>query len=200
MTNNSQNSRKSKQFKICATCKEAKPFAEFDKNSRTMDGLDNRCKSCKVQGAKPNKCADCGIPVAGTRCRSCTMKANQMKGSLPIGDKPMTVAERQKRWYSKNPQKASQKRRKATLAQYNLTPQGFQDILNKQGGKCAICGSNNPNHWSGRFHVDHCHDTGMVRGLLCASCNTGIGLLQENPEILKNAIDYLLRSSVKTRG
>ena len=42
-----------------------------------------------------------------------------------------------------------------------------------------------------RMHIDHCHDTGAVRGLLCHGCNTGIGSLNDDIELLQRAIDYL---------
>lgn len=63
-------------------------------------------------------------------------------------------------------------------------------LLQKQNGKCAICGTKDfgkkaPN-------VDHCHATGVIRGLLCCSCNRGIGLLKDDPELLLKAAGYLL--------
>jgi hypothetical protein len=45
----------------------------------------------------------------------------------------------------------------------------------------------------GTFHVDHCHETGKIRGLLCHSCNTGIGKLGDNLEGLQKAVSYLER-------
>ncbi len=58
-----------------------------------------------------------------------------------------------------------------------------------QDGKCAICRIVP----SRTMAVDHCHDTGAIRGLLCSNCNTGIGLLRDNPEILARAIIYLAK-------
>jgi hypothetical protein len=70
-------------------------------------------------------------------------------------------------------------------------------MLKEQGGCCAICKvtENYKGHtgyrkdWS--FSVDHCHTTGKVRGLLCNQCNRGIGMLQDDTNILKAAINYL---------
>ena len=62
------------------------------------------------------------------------------------------------------------------------------DALNASG-VCHICGDplTTP-------HVDHCHTTGLVRGILCNNCNTGIGMFRDNPELLRAAIDYLQRN------
>ncbi|MFC5359558.1 endonuclease VII domain-containing protein [Azospirillum himalayense] len=64
-------------------------------------------------------------------------------------------------------------------------------MLVAQGGVCAICRLVP----EGNLHVDHSHTTGCVRGLLCRKCNTAIGLLQDDPQILKEAAIYLTRSS-----
>ena len=59
--------------------------------------------------------------------------------------------------------------------------------LISQGGKCAIC-----NGVMARVNIDHSHKTGKRRGLLCTSCNTSLGKFKDSPEILMNAINYLL--------
>jgi hypothetical protein len=57
-----------------------------------------------------------------------------------------------------------------------------------QEGRCAICGDELSED---AFRIDHNHQTGKVRGLLCISCNTGIGLLQDSPEVLSSAAEYI---------
>lgn len=75
---------------------------------------------------------------------------------------------------------------------YGLTKAEFDLLLEQQGGVCAICAG--PRSGPGkRFHVDHCHDTGQVRGLLCGNCNTAIGLLGDDPERAEKAAAYLRR-------
>lgn len=74
---------------------------------------------------------------------------------------------------------------------YGLSVEQFNEILESQNNKCAICGSDAPDHHKKRLNVDHCHKTGMVRGLLCDACNRGIGLLKDDPKIMKNAICYI---------
>jgi hypothetical protein len=61
----------------------------------------------------------------------------------------------------------------------------WQTLFNKQNGKCAL------GHEAKRLHVDHCHATGRVRGLLCYNCNNGIGRLKDNVDLLQKAIIYL---------
>lgn len=77
--------------------------------------------------------------------------------------------------------------RKKLLKRYNLTEQDFASILESQDGVCAIC-REIPKK---TLHIDHDHETGRVRGLLCGSCNWGIGLLKDSEQILARAAKYL---------
>ncbi len=77
---------------------------------------------------------------------------------------------------------------------YKLEPGIFAEMLTAQEGKCAICASSDP-RGKGVFHVDHCHDEGHVRGLLCHNCNVGIGNFQHSTAALEAAIRYLNRTS-----
>ena len=74
---------------------------------------------------------------------------------------------------------------------YGITLQEYDDLLRSQGGGCAICGSEDSG-WDGRFSVDHNHDTGEVRALLCNSCNRGLGFFKDSPDVLQSAKEYLL--------
>lgn len=71
---------------------------------------------------------------------------------------------------------------------WGMSVEEFEAKKEAQGGGCAICGGESPR---GRLAVDHNHDTGGVRGLLCASCNTGLGSFKDNPHLLTKAIRYL---------
>lgn len=73
---------------------------------------------------------------------------------------------------------------------YGLTLEDYDRMLAEQNGGCAICATATPGG-PGRFHVDHCHNTGRVRGLLCCNCNRGIGALKDDPARLRLAIGYL---------
>lgn len=73
---------------------------------------------------------------------------------------------------------------------YGLTIAQYDALLEHQGGCCAICKTDTPKG-KGRFNVDHCHETGEVRGLLCVNCNNGLGRFFDNPSLLAAAIQYL---------
>lgn len=72
--------------------------------------------------------------------------------------------------------------------EYGITFQDFDVMFAAQDGRCVICseefGERKP-------HVDHCHATGMARGLLCYKCNVGLGSFEDNPERLRAAAKYI---------
>lgn len=71
---------------------------------------------------------------------------------------------------------------------YGLSPEAFGALVAAQNGRCAIC-LEVP---TGRgFHVDHCHATGRIRGLLCRGCNLALGNMKDDPARLMTAADYL---------
>ena len=74
---------------------------------------------------------------------------------------------------------------------YGLSVVAFDELLADQGGGCAICETTEPG--GKNWHVDHDHETGKVRGILCVRCNAGIGMLDDSPERLEVALDYLTR-------
>jgi hypothetical protein len=69
---------------------------------------------------------------------------------------------------------------------YGLSLEEFRAILERQGNACAICRRSGV-----RLYIDHCHDTRMVRRLLCGKCNTGLGFFGDDPVRLRAAADYL---------
>lgn len=76
-----------------------------------------------------------------------------------------------------------------TLQRYGLTQDDFDRLVERQGGVCAICKEPCPTNQ--RLSVDHDHETGEVRGLLCRRCNAGIGHFQERLDLLREAVRYL---------
>lgn len=88
------------------------------------------------------------------------------------------------------------KKLRIDLRQYGLNIDGYFHLLKKQGGGCAICGL--PDNSNGRrLYVDHCHETGVVRGLLCSTCNLMIGYAKEDRELLQRAVAYLDRTDAR---
>lgn len=81
---------------------------------------------------------------------------------------------------------------------YGIDLTEYQRMADEQGHKCAICGEPETIESNGKprlLAVDHCHDTGKVRGLLCGRCNPMIGYADHNVDILTRAIDYLKRTN-----
>ncbi len=73
----------------------------------------------------------------------------------------------------------------------------YRRLLEEQEYKCAICGKQHQSNGTrDSLSVDHCHETKIVRGLLCHRCNTAIGLLRDSPDLMGNAIRYIKRFKV----
>lgn len=89
---------------------------------------------------------------------------------------------------TKNPDRG---RPSALRRHYGITVEQYDSLLLNQDGRCAICGKTVEENGQ-RLHVDHDHETGRVRGLLCNACNPGIGFFKHNPDLLKKAMGYLL--------
>ena len=79
---------------------------------------------------------------------------------------------------------------------YGIDNEAYELMLVMQGGCCRICKSSKPGgKWNGNFMVDHDHETGRIRGLLCTACNHALGKFQDSPEVLLSAVEYLRVSS-----
>ncbi len=109
-------------------------------------------------------------------------------------------SEASRAWRSGNPDTYKRSRRSTALhRQYGLTLDECKQLLASQDGRCANRGCAAPLTFDTKDkrlipHVDHSHVTGEVRGLLCLTCNTGIGMLGDSVEILEGAKQYLLQS------
>lgn len=97
---------------------------------------------------------------------------------------PEKVRTSNKKWYAANKEKARAGHLRRT---YGLTLEEFQAMSEQQGHVCAIC--KRPK----KLVVDHCHKTDRVRGLPCATCNQGLGIFLDDPELLIAAAEYLKR-------
>lgn len=106
----------------------------------------------------------------------------------------MSNKEYQRQWYLRNRSrrlKAAEDRRRQLL--YSMSATEYDQLLNQQNYRCAVCGKPTTEQ-TNRLSIDHCHNTGRVRGLLCIKCNSGIGMLQDSPELLFMAMIYLQAS------
>lgn len=114
--------------------------------------------------------------------------------------------DRQKKWRAKNPHKAAEysrkyrkknvesnkrSRRKAWLRdKYGLTPEQVNEQRRDQLDRCKICDAEFKPGRNG-MHIDHSHETGRFRGLLCGKCNVGLGQFRDSPQLLRQAAKYL---------
>jgi hypothetical protein len=78
---------------------------------------------------------------------------------------------------------------------YGLAVGEYDTMLARQGGGCAICGATTARSHQTRLHVDHCKITKKVRGLLCGSCNNGLGQFKHDTDLMYEAIGYLVRNT-----
>lgn len=93
-------------------------------------------------------------------------------------------SERDKKNYKPKP---AASRRIHLRSKYNMTPEQAEAMRLAQHNLCAICDG----EFTEPYHIDHCHDTGKVRGLLCRKCNTGLGMFSDDRDRLNQAIAYL---------
>jgi hypothetical protein len=89
--------------------------------------------------------------------------------------------------------RTKEQRLKARLkTKYGITLEEYDQMLKAQNGKCAICGTRKSgNKQTNRLAVDHDHETGFIRGLLCSACNSGLGNFKDKTQFLAKAILYL---------
>lgn len=107
----------------------------------------------------------------------------------------MSNATRSRTFRSNHPELMAQRRRTYWLKRlYGITDEDFDAMLAAQDGRCAICRTDEPGGGHNRFHVDHCHETDVVRGLLCNNCNRGLGMFKDSRAHLASATAYLARA------
>jgi len=97
-----------------------------------------------------------------------------------------------KKYYLKNKEKMGRDKRKLVLKNnFGITEEQFNEMLKSQDNRCGICNNLFRSHKPFNPNVDHNHATNKIRGLLCGQCNRSIGLLRDDPAIIKNAIKWI---------
>lgn len=204
-------------MKTCRKCGQSKPLEEFYKASNTPDGLRYWCKQCNIAAARqratdnPEAHREAMRRYGQTDKYKATRKARR---DGPAGERikeqkreswyrnhdsnleklherqadPEFRAkqrERYERWRKNDPRGTQ---RLALKNLYGITLEQWDRMLIRQGGLCAICEKPTPD-----LHVDHCHDSGNVRALLCHKCNRGLGLFEDDADLLRAAARYLVK-------
>lgn len=137
-------------------------------------------------------CEECGERKiqARKKCHNCYMR--WYKRTHP--EYREYAKKRRREWYHNEGGRDTQ-RNTAFQKAYGISLADYEQMLVEQDGRCAICGQPPKDR---RLAVDHDHETGRVRGLLCyGHCNRAIGLLRDNPELLRRAAEYLERASAR---
>lgn len=119
-------------------------------------------------------------------CKSCYRKHNSQQ--VKLHQKERTAY--QNKWYHKNQEHIYNKN---ILRVYGLTREQYNTMALAQNGVCAICGETDKG--GKKLNIDHDHNTGQVRGLLCYKCNSGLGSFEDNPRLLNKAVCYLKNKS-----
>lgn len=177
--------------KICSRCKENKNSSEFSPDSRTPDGLTYRCKSCRNLDYKLNNKV---YREKAKKYREANKEKINKRNSEYFYKNRETILERQ-RDKSGSYYKAKREREWAAMGVRDFNYSNYIQLKTKQDCKCKICGRHEE-ELERELAVDHDHETGEVRGLLCCSCNLGIGYLKHNISLLEKSIDYLETSVV----
>jgi len=118
-----------------------------------------------------------------TRCKVCQATAKRER----VRANPEKSAAQYRKWYVNNNEKVVANNWKRN---YGITPEEYAKMFVDQGGRCAGCGRRQ-NEFKVRLGVDHNHETGEIRGLLCKGCNLALGHVMENTDTLRQLIGYL---------
>ena len=155
--------------KWCNGCGKARRRDDFGVVNSSRDGLRHKCKEC----------------------------SNVVRREYRIKNRDNVNAGKMSLYYENHEQSKSRLRdRYKTYGlawklqhKYGLTLDEYRRMVEAQDGRCAICRA--PPPCGKRLYVDHCHESGRVRGLLCNNCNRGLGCFKDSPEFLLAAKDYL---------
>ena len=163
--------------KVCPSCSTEKPASEFRSDKTKADHLSSSCAEC-----------------ISSRSRS---YYERNKDRIRANVKAYQKANPETQARSVAKRRANGKRRLADVRQrYGVSEEQYAEMLERAGGVCEICGRDPVEVSKRGACIDHCHETGKVRGILCGPCNTGIGNLRDDPAVLRKALEYLETHSV----
>lgn len=211
--------------RVCTKCGTVKPLAEFNRSKDGLHGRRSRCSTCQAEEGRrrrdvarggPGRQPRTPSPDGTLRCTKChevrrvedfrpePRNRDGLRSQCKQCDRYFAWGWQKRtgqyeRWRRENPEAYRRlQRRSALRRKYGMEIEDYDALLAAQGGRCAICRSTDPKSNRGTcFVVDHDHDTGAVRGLLCMICNTGIGGLQDDPRIVAAALQYLVSAHME---
>jgi hypothetical protein len=162
--------------KRCRVCGETKPLDDFYRARAARDGFRNDCKACNLERRKAAYRAN---------PRPAIERATQWRIDNPERHRARMQA------YVESGKKAIADRKSHLKRTYGMTLEEYDAMLAAQGGVCAICHQPRPEERA--LHVDHDHDTGAIRGLLCFTCNNALGDFRDSQQLFEAAAAYLDR-------
>lgn len=113
----------------------------------------------------------------GSRCKSCESNRSKQRVKSETDDERRIRLETQRKWWFRS--------------RYGITVEEFDQMVDIQGGKCACCQREPQGKGAAAvLNVDHDHVTGRVRGLLCNPCNQAMGLMKDNPSMIRQLLRY----------
>jgi hypothetical protein len=170
-------------LKKCGKCGETKPLEEFPRHYGSPTGRYARCKVCHSAANS-----------AAYHALTPEQKIERSRKGAPARNKwrqqPHVKAQEaalNKAWQAEN---RDWRNFTGNLNRRGLTVDGYHAIMERQDFCCAICRcelTSGPRDTA----IDHCHDSGYARGILCTQCNIGIGFLKESPMIMHSAAGYI---------
>lgn len=179
-------------LRTCTVCSRSLPEAAFYRNARGKDGRQSACKDChrervREYRARVRQRNRQNPPTIGSkRCGRCGVvrPAAEFHRNRSTPDGLHWVCADCSRVPAQKRREVEQRR---TIRDYGITREEFEALRQEQGGACAICRRD----FDKTPHIDHDHETGLVRGLLCRECNLGLGLFGDDVARLRAAIEYL---------
>lgn len=198
------------QTKFCNKCNQTKSLSSFGKDSRNKDGLQGICEACRKiskQLGRDKRAAEGPLITSSFKtCNKCstTKKGRDFYRDNGISDGLSTICKSCKdessgKWKENNREaynanmrewRANNKEEVKNIdlnRNYGISLEKFNEMLTAQSGVCATCSK--PPRGVRPLCVDHDHNTGKVRGLLCYGCNR-LMVLVDNPELLSRALAY----------
>ncbi len=167
-------------MKVCKKCDKSLPHKCFRKHDFNRDGLTGKCKDCLHEDRVIRESKRIAKSIEFKTCYCCK---NSMRSFNFVKNK--STKDGLNGWCRRCTKDSVLRKR------YSISIDDYELMLSQQQNSCAICSTNNPGGPKLDFVVDHCHRTGVVRGLLCNHCNTGLGKLGDTIESLTSALNYL---------
>jgi hypothetical protein len=128
-------------------------------------------------------------------CKKCTNEKASLRHKTKLGRELNRKAVAQ--WKERNRRKLKNDH---LMREYGINIEQYEGMLMQQNNRCSICSKDSANYKRKELYVDHCHRTKKIRGLLCQKCNQGLGLFDDNPKYLAEALAYINRSIANERS